>query len=39
MTITITDTLYDNTVTGTLTVYVVTGTLVDNTVTGTVTQG
>ena len=36
---TISGTLYDNTVTGTLTVYIVTGTMVDNTVTGTVTQG
>jgi hypothetical protein len=39
MNIVITDTLYDNTVSGTLTVYIVTGTMVDNTVTGTVTQG
>ncbi len=39
MNIVITDTLYDNAVTGTLTVYIVTGTMVDNTVTGTVTQG
>jgi hypothetical protein len=39
MNIVITDTLFDNTVTGTLTVYIVTGTMVDNTVTGTVTQG
>ena len=39
MTMTIADTMVDNTVTGTLTVYIVTGTMADNTVTGTVTQG
>lgn len=37
MTMTITDTMVDNTVTGTITSITVSGTMVDNTVTGTTT--